>query len=172
VEFAEDALLSFGIIAALERRLDALATLCALRDALAEGYPGREILELMASGQTAEQRIRAYTAAQIHHVTGHAELTPDDLFIANVRFAQWAKRSVFAKVLAPALESWTRARWSAVIEEQRFNLRNPTTSVPPIHDALAASSRGVNFVGRLIVAAEPAVHARFEPNFRDYLRSI
>jgi hypothetical protein len=172
VEITDDALLSFGILAAIELRPDALATLCALRDEIPAGYPGRKILEQMASGQRAEEAIRAYTAAQIHHVANHAELTPDELFVANVRFAQWANRSVFTKLLAPALERWTRARWSAAIEEQRFNLRNPTTSVPPIRDALAVTTKGLSFVGRLIVAAEPAVHTRFDQAFRDYLRSL
>ena len=73
VEITNDALLSFGILAAIEQRPDALAALCALRDAITAGYLGREILELMASGQGSEKSICAHTAAQIHHVADHAD---------------------------------------------------------------------------------------------------
>jgi hypothetical protein len=169
---AEDALLSFGIIAALQRRPDALATLCTGAGDIQPGYPGRGILEAMASGQSREDKLPPYVAVEIHRIAHRATLTPDELFVACVRFVQWAKKSNLQRVLAPRLEAWARAAWAHAIEEQQFNLRSPASSVPPICEMLRSADTGLNFLGRLIVAAEPAVHPKFDPTLRDFLLSL
>jgi hypothetical protein len=143
----EDALLSFGVMAALQNRSDALADLCAGAGDIQPGYPGRKILNIMASGESSEEELPPYVAVQIHHVTHHPDLTPDELFVAGMRFLQWAKKSNLQRVLAPAIESWARARWARAIEEQRFNLRSPASSVPAIRDALASTKSGLRFLG-------------------------
>jgi len=113
-----------------------------------------------------------YVAVQIHRLVHRAVLTPDELFVANVRFVQWAKKSNLQRVLIPPLEAWARAAWTHAIEEQRFNLRSPTSSVPPIREALASSDTALKFLGKLIVSAEPAVHHKFDQTFRDFLLSL
>lgn len=168
---AEDALLTFGIIAALEKRSDKITDLCAAVEAMGD-YPGRSILEVIAHGKGGEEALPSYVAFQIHRVAQEADLTPDELFPACVRFVQWAKKSNLQKVLTPAIEAWARARWSYAIEEQRFNLRNPASSVPPIEAALTSSDTGLTFLGRLLVAAVPAVHHRFDQAFREFLLSL
>ncbi|MHC2313116.1 hypothetical protein ACVIHC_000162 [Bradyrhizobium diazoefficiens] len=169
---AEDALLSFGIMAALRNRPDALAALCTGEVSIPIGYPGRDILEVMADGQSHEEKLPFYAAVEIHRVAHRATLTPDELFVANVRFVQWAKKSNLQRLLSPALEAWARAAWSYAIEEQQFNLRSPVSSVPPIREVLASTDTGLGFLGRLIVSAQPAVQHRFDQTFRDFLLSL
>jgi hypothetical protein len=169
---AEDALLSFGIMAAFQRRLDVHAILCAGGGEIPTGYPGRSILEIMTVGQSREEGLPPYVAVQIHHVADQAVLTPDELFVACVRFAQWAKKSSLQGVLTPPLDAWARAAWAHAIEEQRFNLRSPASSIPPISEVLTSPDTGLNFLGRLIVAAEPAVHHKFDQTFRQFLLSL
>lgn len=169
---AEDALLAFGIMAALENQTTALAVLGEGASDIAAGYSGKEILEIVRSGESKEEDLPPYVATQIHHVIQHPDLTPDELFVACVRFVQWAKKSNLQRVLTPAIEKWARARWEHAIEEQRFNLRNPITSVPAIRDALAVNMKGLTFLGKLLIAAEPAMHTKFPPDFRNYLRSL
>ena len=172
VYLAEDALLSFGIMAAFQTRLDALASLCEGGDEIPIGYPGRSILEVMAGGQSREEKLPYYAAVEIRRVAHRGILTPDELFVACVRFTQWAKKSNLQLVLIPSLEAWARAAWGRAIEEQRFNLRNPASSVPAIQEILASTGTGLSFLGRLIVSAQPAVQHRFDQTFRDFFLSL
>jgi hypothetical protein len=169
---AEDALLAFGIMAALENQMAALSALGEGASDIAAGYAGKEILEIVRSGESKAENLLPYVATQIHHVTHHPDLTPDELFVACVRFVQWARKSNLQRVLTLAVEMWARSKWARAIEEQRFNLRNPVTGVPAIRDALAANMKGLTFLGKLLIAAEPAMHTKFPPDFRNYLRSL
>jgi hypothetical protein len=169
---AGDAILSFGIRAAVQNRADAIALLCAEAGEIPPGYPGRKILEVLADGKSSEEELPPYVAVEIHHVAHHAELTPDELFIACVRFTQWATKSNLQKVLARAIEAWARARWAHAIEEQQFNLRSPATSVPAIREALASTDAGLKFLGQLIIASQPAVRTKFDQAFRQFLLSL
>jgi len=171
---AEDALLSFGMVAAVQRCPNALVALCEQGGEIRNGYPGRRMLELMAGGQRRDEELASYTAIEVYRVAHQAALTPDELFVACVRFVQWAKNSTLQQVLVPPLEAWARAAWERVIEEQQFYLRYPATSVPAIREALASTGTGLGFLGRLIVSAEPAVHRRFgfDHAFRDFLLSL
>ena len=169
---ADDALLSFGIFAALRGRTDALNALCASGADIQSGYGGQNVLKLMDSGGSGKEEFLSYVAREIHRVARNPDLSPDELFVACARFSQWAKKSNLQRVLAPAIKGWARTRWKRAIEEQTFNMRNPASSVPPIRAALAASDDGLKFVGRLMVAAEPAVHHKFDHTFRQYLLSL
>jgi hypothetical protein len=126
----------------------------------------------MARGESREENLASYTALEIHRVAHRAALTPNELFVACVRFVQWAKISSLRRILVPPLEAWARVAWEFAIEEQRFNLRSPSSSVPAIREVLASAATGLDFLGRLIVSAESAVQHRFEQTFRDYLLSL
>ena len=169
---AEDALISFGIVAAVQRRLDALVALCEEGREIRIGYPGRSILEVMAGRRSREEKLPSYVAVEVHRVAHRATLAPDELFVACVRFLQWAKTSNFQRILVPPLEAWARAAWERAIEEQRFNLRSPASSVPAIREILASTGMGLGFLGRLNVSAQPAVQYRFDQTFRDFLLSV
>ena len=172
VFFAEDALLSFGIVAALQKRNDALGALCAGAGDIQQGYPGSTILRIMSEGQSRDDKLPSHTAVEIHRVAHQAALVPDDVFVACVRFVQWAKKSSLQRILTPALEAWARAAWARAIEDQQFHLRSPASSVPPIREVLCSADTGLNFLGRLIVSAEPAVRHKFDQTFRTYLLSL
>jgi hypothetical protein len=168
---AGDALLSFGIIAALQKRNDALAALCAAAGDLQHDYSGSNIIQIMSDGQSQDHKLPPYVAVEIHRVTHQAALTPDELFIACLRFVQWAKKSNL-RILTPALEVWARAGWSHAIEDQQFHLRSPATSVPPIREILSSADTGLNFLGKLIASAEPAVRYKLDQTLRNYLLSL
>jgi crotonobetainyl-CoA:carnitine CoA-transferase CaiB-like acyl-CoA transferase len=126
----------------------------------------------MVAGEGAGSRLEDQIAAEIYKVANRTDLTPDELFVAGLRFIQSAKRSNFKKLLAPALAEWAREHWTYVIEKQQFYLRNPSTAVPPIKEALAASGAELAFVGKLLVAIEPAVNPRIDQQFREFLLSL
>jgi hypothetical protein len=165
-------LLAFGIMAALERQSTALTSLFTRVGECQAGDGRTEITKTMAMGESASDRLENQIALQIYKVANRADLTPDELLVAGVRFAQSAKRSSFKKLLAPALADWVRKCWAYAIEEQRFYLRNPSTAVPLIKEALTSSDVGLAFVGKLFVAIEPAVKSRFDQSFREFLLSL
>ena len=169
---AEDALLTFGLMAAFERKPEALASLCALATSIKAGYPGAAILGSMASGNGGDSELSPIVAVYIHRLINRADLVPDDLFMAGLRFLEAAKRSNFSRILAPALENWARERWAYAIEEQRFHLRNPVASVPSIREVLASRTTGLTFLGRLHVAVEPAVKINIPQVFREMLLGL
>ena len=123
-------------------------------------------------GERRDEKLPSYIAIEVYRVAHQATLTPDELFVACVRFVQWAKNSNLQQVLVPPLEAWARAAWERAIEEQRFYLRSPASSVPAIREILASTGVGLGFLGRLIVSAQPAVQHKFDQTFRDFLLSL
>jgi hypothetical protein len=117
-------------------------------------------------------RLEDAIAAEIYKVAHRSDLDPDELFVAGLRFIQAAARSNFKSLLASVLGEWARARWSYVLREQRFFLRNPAATVGPIEEALAQPDTGLGFTAKLLVAAEAAVPTRFDQTFREFLRSL
>jgi hypothetical protein len=168
----EDALLSFGIVAALKQEPVALTSLYSRVSESQTSQAGKEIAKIMATGDAANQRFEDLTAAEVHKIANRGDLTPDELFIASLRFVQAAKRSNFKKLLSSALAAWARECWAFAIAEQRFYLRNPSVTVPAIEDALAASDGDLAFVGKLLVAIQPAVNPRIDNEFREFLLSL
>lgn len=169
---AEDALLSFGILAALRKEPDALSALCVAAARIQDGYSGKRILQVLVNGRSEEDNLAHYVAGEICRLASQPVLVPDELFVTSLRFVQWANRSHFKDVLISPLELWIRSAWDHAIEEQRFNLRNPASSVPPIREVLDAADTGLNFMGRLVVAALSAVHHRLDGSFREFLLSL
>lgn len=166
----EDAILSFGIVAALECRFDALTlvdTSCAQGGAVC-----RELATTMATGESRGNQDRMIVAKQVYAVVRASELTPEELYVAGVRFVQAAVASNFKAVLAPALARWARERWTYACEQQRFYMRSPGASVPAIKKAIASSDSGLAFVGRLLVAIEPAVRSQLDSKTREFLLSL
>jgi hypothetical protein len=167
----EDSFLAFGIHAALSQKQDALNELGALIDSYPARYAGAKLVQGMIDGLNDGTRVEEYTANEIHRVAKDNGLTADELFTACVRFLQTAKRSNFQKLLTPLILRWAKAKWNYVLDEQRFYLVNPTSTVPAIRDALNRMDGKLSSLGRLLVAAEPSVKQRLSQDFRDYLTS-
>lgn len=172
VTFMEDALLAFGTMAAFRGRLDVLTSLGTRASLDCGEFSGDELRTIMATGASASDRFNDNVALHIHKVASHTAMTPDELFVAGVRFVQSVHRSSFKSVLTPALLDWSRERWTYIVREQRFYLRNLAATIPAIQEALASSEVGLSFVGKLLVAIEPAVRTRCDQSIRRFLLSV
>jgi hypothetical protein len=168
----EDAILVYGIAAALANRADALMSLQANAGAYDASYPGLPLLGVVTTGDKTSERIEEYTAEQIFKACTQADLTPNELFIACVRFTQTTKSSNFKARLTPALIEWVRRKWSYVLDQQTFYLTNPTFNVPLIKAALGGLGNDLGQLGKLLVALEPALKTRLGDVFRKYLQSL
>jgi hypothetical protein len=76
---------------------------------LQTGLAGSEIAAVMAGTREPTERVDERIASQIRQAVTRDDLTPDELFVVCIRFAQAANRSNFKKLLAPRLETWARA---------------------------------------------------------------
>lgn len=163
--------MTFGIHAAISEKREAIAELGKLIADYPPRYSGGSILQGMLEGHKDGSRVEEFTADVIYKVASDAGLTADELFVACIRFLQTAKRSNFRKLLTPLILDWAKSKWNYVIDEQRFYLINPTTTVPAIRDALNALDEELSSLGRLIVAIEPSMKTPLSQPFRDYLVS-
>jgi hypothetical protein len=168
----ENALLAFGICAALSQQSPALASLATRLGHISADDARRAVVAIMATGETPGDRLEDYIAAEIYKVAHRSDLDPNELFVAGVRFVQAAARSNFKNLLVPLLREWAQVRWSYVLREQRFFLRNPAATVGPIEAALARSDTGLGFTAKVLVAAQPAVQTRIDQTFREFLLSL
>jgi hypothetical protein len=168
----EDTLMSFGIAASLRCDTSALELLNGnlVRDRT--DNIASLMLQTMSTGEVAGSYDRLLIAIQIYRTARASTLTPEQLFASSVRFVQAATNSNFKRTLAPLLEKWCRERWQYVIEQQRFELWNPRMTVPPIEVALASPDTGLRYVGKLILAIEPALKATLDASLRSYMLAL
>ena len=169
---AEDAILNYGVSAALAGRADALSEFQAKAGAYPASYPGRPLLDVMTSGKVIKERVEEYTAEQIHKVCTQPDLTPNELFVSCVRFTQITRASNFKATLAPTLIEWVRRKWSYVLEQQTFYLTNPAYNVPVIKAALNGLGNDLSALGKMLVVIEPALKTWLGDAFRKYLQSL
>jgi hypothetical protein len=135
------------------------------------GYPIRAFVEALVS--ESEILPADFTiAAEIRKTANRIAIIPDDLYKTALIFIQEIARSNFKKVLSYYFEQWLRQHWAVVLDQQRFHLRSPSTTVPTIEAVLQSQERGLAWSARLLLAAEPAVPTRLDQSFRDFLRSL
>jgi hypothetical protein len=169
----EDALLSFGLAAALAGNHAVIASLHdRWAETMPEGFPGGRILKIMAKDEMPGDRLEDQIAAQVRKVAQNTGLDPDDIFVAGLRFTEAVKRSNFKRHLEPTLCTWTKQRWQYALDEQRFLLRNPLQTSTAIEHAVASDKADLNSTGRILLAAEPAVRSQLGQSFRDYLQAL
>jgi hypothetical protein len=169
---AEDSVQAFGLVAALAKRADALHAFAQALETSDTPTSAKDLAGIMTGTRIPSDSVQDRIAAEIAKVAAREDLTPDDLFVALLRFVQGAKNSDFKRLLEPRLSAWARSAWQHVIDEQSFYLRNPMSSVPALRDALDSPKSGLAFVGGLLLAASSAVQTRLHRSFREFLAKL
>jgi len=168
----EDAIQGFGIVAALRSRPDALALLHARYNCDKREQAASQLTLALANGASTESGDRIIVARAANFLAGRAGPAPEELFVGTVRFVQAANASNFRKFLLRELTPWVRSRWHDVTQNQRFRLRNPSATVAPIEEALNGQAGGMQYLGRLILAIEPAVSSRLDRKTREFMLAL
>jgi hypothetical protein len=88
----EDALLVFGIYAALSQQPQALASLAVRLEPVSADNLRRPVASIMATGEGGRDRLEDYTAGEIYKVAHRSDLDLNELFVAGVRFVPSFKR--------------------------------------------------------------------------------
>lgn len=167
----EDAIIAFGIFAAMNRRRDSVAALAAGLEGRLGTEAGRELLDIMSNGNSTAENLKAFICTAIHISFAHEALTPEQLFGVTVRFVQAIRQSAFSSHLVRRFVPWAREAWQRAAEN-RFALVNPRITVPVIQAALAGDRHDLSNVAALLLAAEDAVSVRLDPSLRDMLRAL
>lgn len=167
-QLVSDVAMAFGAMCAMSADADAMMRLRAgVRD-LTENEQVRGMLDVMAGAATEQES----ESQLIFYASRNGELTPNDLLVVSIRLLRVAARSVFKATLGRSMAAWSRAKWSHAISQQTFLMSSPRLNVPAIQAALDAAGDDLGFVGRLLLAAEPAVATRLDQGHRDFLAAL
>ena len=98
---AADAVLVFGIAAALQSDSDALVALCeGARQAFDAGHPGMGLAVILAGGPKQGETSEERAASSIHFAAHRQDLDPRELFVVGVQFVRLVVGSNFKGLLA------------------------------------------------------------------------
>jgi hypothetical protein len=167
-QLVSDVAVAFGAMCAMSADADAMLRLRKGVRNLTENEEVLRKLDVMA-GEATEQ---GSDLQLIFYASRNAELTPNELLVASMRLLRIAARSVFKATLGRSMGAWSRAKWSHAISQQTFLMSSPRLNVPAIQAALDAAGDDLGFVGRLLLAAEPAVATRLDQGHRDFLAAL
>lgn len=154
----------FCLVAALDRDGDALEVL--------EGRTIESASDLTSGNSVAKaDDYEAEIVAQARLVLLRDDLDPKEIAIAGLRFVDAILNSDFKGHLSGDLAVWLRAHWGRIINEQRFRLRQPMATVPPIEAALNDPLNDAPFCARLALLAVDASGVPIATEFRAALNA-
>jgi hypothetical protein len=169
-----NAVLAFALVAVLARahdKYDGLLNL--LRSSFAESAPlstiAAQLSEQSSPGSEASD-IVARLLAQLR--ARRDDLDPDDVFVVQCQLLDWLRRHEFKDILAPPFLAWMREAWARIAEQQRFRLRNPNATVPPILAAFETDGTAVQIIATALLAAEHAVESNLHPEMRAIIEGL
>ena len=171
---AIDAILSFGIRAALLSQPNAMLELeAALDGKFASNFPGREVFETWKGNQTVLLGQLDQAVMNILKTLFRKEhIEPSEFWMAGLRLFEKINQSNFRQPLTPCLAAWQRAGWKRIITAETFRLSRPVLTVPAIQVVLAIPSDDRSFIAKLLLASSEAVGSPLGISYRDSLKSM
>jgi len=160
-----DAVLAFGMLAAIQRNGSALRE-AQVRLAASGKFPiALELFSKMTSGEADGDDIGTYACQQIYRLCQPTALSGEELFAACLRFWQISRYSQLAGVVSKPLSVFAAREWRKLVIAQPFSLLNPRTTVPAILAAIAHEVQPLNKLAGLLVAVLPAVRVKLNEEF-------
>lgn len=166
-----DAVVAFALFAFLTKDEDALTRLLALKDGTVAQHPVfKATVALLGEGEKAGTSLAGY----LYRMRTEKDLSPNDVFRIQCQFLQWlAQSAMTSRPLNSLLAAWVKKTWLQIIDEQRFRLRVPFSTVPLIEKALASEpSDNLSYAARVLLAADEAVGVQLSTDFHKLLRDI
>ena len=127
-QVARDAILSFGICAAIAGRAEAITELASALDGhFPAGYPGRSVLDHWDGEQTTLPEFDKTTVAIVKALLRSGHVVPDLYWTSAVCFFAWARNSIFKDMLTGRLAAWQRSEWKRIVAAEQFRPFSTTT---------------------------------------------
>ena len=167
---ANGILLSFAIVSITSEREDAIWDLNdALENEVSDSFPGRSVFEQLQGKGALEGELERVVAEKISKCLENEILSPDEFWIAGLRFFEWANQSLFKNLLLPRLAAWQRKGWLRITREEKFRLSAPSLTVPRIEDVLNVPGDDARFLAGLILATVDAVGSSLGREYHEML---
>ena len=172
-EVAKGPLLSFAIVSITKERKEAIEELNkTLNREVSASFPGQSVFDQFQGKGALEGELERIVADIIAKCLQDELLSPNEFWMAGLRFFEWANQSLFKDLLLPHLAAWQRKGWRRVTHEERFRLSTPTLTVPRIEDVLNVPDNNGRFLASLIVVTADAVGSPLGREYREALGRI
>jgi hypothetical protein len=173
VGVAEDAVVAFGIAAALRGVADPAVELQTNLEAIVgDNYPGKLVVDKWHGvGVPLAPLDEAITDAIILMRTGE-HLAPRQLWEVGLRLFERARQGNFRKSLIPLLANWLVEEWRRIVVNETFRLTRPMQTVPAIEASLAEAKKTEAFIASLLLVTAEAVGSPLAAEYERLLRRI
>jgi hypothetical protein len=172
-DLADDAVLSFGIAAALRGTADPTLTLQKnLKESIGEDFPGTPIISRWLNIDSALSPLDETISQAIALMRSGAHLEPRAIWEIGLRFFEKVRHSSFRKALAPVLADWLKEQWKRIIANETFRLIQPVQTVPAIEAALSSGKKSEALVASLLLTSAPAVGSPLAVPYVELLKEI
>ena len=164
-----DAIVAFGLRALFSGNPSALLSLQReLQSQLGLAHPGRRLFAAAVPdpGLHLPYTVRRMVAA---YADGDLRAAPD-FWQFGFRCFEQLSRSSFGPLLFPLYAAWLRQGWERILCEQRFLIRQPMRTEPPIRNVLAQANNDRAFAAALLLATIDALAIRLAPVYTAELR--
>ena len=168
-QLAGDAIVAFGLRALFAGNASALPSLHReLQNQLGPAHPGHRLFaaEVTEPGLHLLHAVRTMIGV---YASGELRAAPD-FWQFGFRCFEQLSRSNFGPSLFPVYAAWLRESWERILRTQRFLLRQPLRTEPPIRAALANPGSNRAYAATLLLAAIDAVAVRLAPIYLAELR--
>jgi hypothetical protein len=143
VGVAEDAVLAFGVAAALRGVADPAVELQKnFTEVVGENYPGKPIVDKWCGVDVPLAPLDKTVTEAIALMRSGTHLEPRKLWEVGLRLFEKARQSNFRKTLVPLLVNWLTEEWKRIVANETFRLTRPLQTVPAIEASLAGSKQG------------------------------
>lgn len=170
---AIDAILAYGIRAALENRREAMTELeTALSKRFAGDIPGQVVFDHWNGKPTSLAQLPRIVLYIIKAILMNGHIEPRGFFMASLRIFEHINQSNFKPLLTPHVAGWLRAGWKRITTTESFRLSRPRETIPAIEAVLRTPADDQHFVAELLLATSEAVGSRLDAAYRDSLRAM
>ena len=169
-QVAREAVLGFGIHAIIANQSEQIIELeTVLADYFGNFFPGKSIFDYTNGGLVPLTEQDQVVAELINTYLQKGRYSANDFCLAGLRFYDWINQSNFRNTLMLSLSIWLRSGWNSILEREKFQIVNPSITIPPVVDCLENSENNRSFVAELLLVSSDAVGVRLSSAYRKNL---
>ena len=172
-QVARDAILGYGIHTIMVGQSTAILELeTVLVGYFGNSFPGKSVFEYCNNGLLTLTGQDQAVAEIIKNYLRNGHFAPREFYLAGLRFFEWIKQSRFRDSLMPLLAIWQRSGWDHILKQGRFQIYNPSITVPPVAECLKDSGNDRSFVAELLLVSSDAAGVRLSSEYRSNLNAM
>ncbi len=172
-EVAADAVVAFGLAAALQGKADPTVDLLAsLTRTFGNDFPSKAVVANWRGEDVSLQPLDKTVTKLITLMQSGAHLEPRRVWEIGVRAFEKIRQSNFRNALLPLLGKWLRRQWRRIIDQESFRMSRPMATVPAIEENLAQETNNEAFIASLLLSTAEAVGSPLASAYQKLLKDI